>query len=76
MEFKLAALLALRTQRRFRPEALEAGIISFAFRSQGIGSLEGEIRLVNGKPVVSGDRLVFGAASVFLSVVPVFQFLW
>ena len=51
---------------------LEAGIVSLALGTQGIGSLEIEAAAIDGKPVVCGDGLVFGTASVLLSVVPTF----
>lgn len=43
----------------------------FALGSQGVSSLEIETTAVNGKPIVCGDSLVFGAAPVFLPIVPV-----
>lgn len=49
----------------------ETGVVSLALRAQGVGSLEIEAAAFDGKPVVCGDRLVFGAAPVFLSVVPI-----
>ena len=51
---------------------LEARIVSFTFSAQGIRSLEIKTATVNRKPVVCGNGPVFGAAPVFLSVVPIF----
>lgn len=51
---------------------LEAGIVSLALGTQGIGSLEIEAVAVNGKPVVRGDGSVFGTAPVLPAIVPVF----
>ena len=51
---------------------LEAGIVSLALGTQGIGSLEIEAAAVDGKPVVRGDGSVFGTAPVLPAIVPVF----
>ena len=51
---------------------LEAGIVSLALGTQGIGSLEIEAVAVNGKPVVQGGGSVFGTAPVLPAIVPVF----
>lgn len=51
--------------------SLEAGIVSLALGTQGIDSLKIEAAAVNGKPVVRGDGLIFGAAPVLLSIVPI-----
>lgn len=56
----------------FLAGCFESGVISLALGAQGVGSLEIGTGTVNGKPVVSGDGFVFGAASVFLSIVPIF----
>jgi hypothetical protein len=50
---------------------LEAGVIAFAFRTQGVGSLEGSAGCVDGETVIVGDSDVFGAAAVLPAVVPV-----
>ena len=50
---------------------LESGVVPLALRTQSVGSFEIETGAVNGKPVVSGDSFVFGAAPV-LPIVPVF----
>ena len=50
---------------------LEAGIVSLALGTQGIGSLEIEAAAVDGKPVVRGDGSVFGTAPVLPAIVPV-----
>lgn len=50
---------------------LEAGVIAFAFRTQGVGALEGSAGSVDGETVIVGDRNIFGAAAVLPAVVPV-----
>jgi len=49
----------------------EAGIVSFTLCPQGVSPFKVETAAVNGKPVVIGKGLVFRAAPVFLSIVPV-----
>ena len=48
----------------------EAGIVALALCTQGVSPFKIETAAVNGKPVVIGNGLVFRAAPVFLSVVP------
>ena len=50
----------------------EAGIVTLTLCTQGVCSLETEAATVNGKSVVIGNGFIFGAAPVFLPVVPVF----
>ena len=52
--------------------SLKARMVAFTFGTQSISVFELRALPVNGKPVAIGDRFVFGAASVFLAVVPVF----
>ena len=49
----------------------EAGIVTLTLRPQGVSPPEIETAAVNGKPVVIVNGLVFRAAPVFLSVVPI-----
>ena len=48
----------------------EAGIVTLTLRPQGVNPLKIEAAAVNGKSVIIGNGLVFRAAPVFLSVVP------
>ena len=50
----------------------EAGIVTLTLRPQGVSPFKIEAAAVNGKPVVTGNGLVFRAAPVFLPIVPVF----
>ena len=50
----------------------EARIVTLTLCTQGVCSLETEAATVNGKSVVIGNGFIFGAAPVFLAVVPVF----
>ena len=52
--------------------SLKARIAAFTFGTKGISPLKLRAFPVNGKTIVRRDRFVFGAALVFLSVVPVF----
>ena len=49
----------------------EAGIVTLTLRPQGVSPLKIEAAAVNGKSVIIGNGLVFRAAPVFLSVVPI-----
>ena len=50
---------------------LKAGIIAFTLCPQGVISIEIKTRPVNRQPVVCGDGLIFCAAAVFLTIVPI-----
>ena len=52
---------------------LKAGIVAFALGSQGIDGLKSDGAPIDGEPVVVGDGDVFGAAPVFLAVIPIFM---
>ena len=54
----------------FLTRGFEAGIVTLTLRTQGVSPLETEAAAVNGKSVIIGNGLVFRAAPVFLSVVP------
>ncbi len=56
----------------FPPGSLKARVAAFTFRAQGINPLEAGVVTVNGETVIWGDRLVFCAVPVFLSVVLIF----
>ena len=56
----------------FLSRRLKAGIVTLTLCTQGIDTLKTQAFPVNGKPVVIGNGLVFRAAPVFLSIVPVF----
>ena len=51
---------------------LKAGVVTFTFGAQCISPLETGAFPVNGKPVGIRYGSVFGAAFVFLAIVPVF----
>ena len=48
-----------------------AGIVALALCPQSICSFEMEASAVNGKPVICGNSLVLGTASVPFAVIPV-----
>ena len=50
----------------------ESGVVAFTFCTQGVGSFEAQTLSVNGAPVIRRNGLIFGAAPVFLPVVPIF----
>ena len=54
--------------KSFLTGILEAGVIAFAFRTQGVGALEGSAGSVDGETVIVGDSDVFGAAAVLPAV--------
>ena len=56
----------------FLAGSLKAGVVTFTFGAQSISPLETGAFPVNGKPVGIRDGFVFGTASVFLAIVPVF----
>ena len=55
----------------FLSRRLKAGIVTLTLCTQGVCPFKVETAAVNGKPVVIGKGLVFRAAPVFLSIVPV-----
>lgn len=73
MEFRLAAMLPLRTQRRSWPVLNKAGIVTLTLWAENVDPLEVQTVAVNGKAVIAKNGLVFRTTSVFLAFVPV---LW
>ena len=57
--------------KSFLASILEAGVVAFTFRTEGVGALEGSAGSVDGKTVIIRDGDVFGAAAVLLSIVPI-----
>ncbi len=51
------------------PSGLESGIVAFALSTQSINALKTETFPVNGKSVICWKCFVFGASTVFLSVI-------
>ena len=49
----------------------EAGIVTLTLRPQGVSPFKIETTAVNGKSVIVWNGLVFRAAPVFLSIVPI-----
>ena len=62
---------AIAHPQAFLTCGFEAGIVTLTLRPQGVCSLETETAVVNGKPVIVWNGLVFRAAPVFLAVIPV-----
>ena len=62
---------AVAHPRPFLTCGFEAGIVTLTLRPQGVSPLKIEAAAVNGKSVIIGNGLVFRAAPVFLSVVPI-----
>lgn len=56
----------------FLSGGLKAGIVTLTLGAQGVGAFETQTFPVNGKSVIIGNSLVFGAAPVFLAIIPVF----
>ena len=63
---------AVADPKALLPGGFEAGIVTLALCMKRIDAFETEAVPVNRKPVIIRDSLVFGAAPVFLAVVPVF----
>ena len=55
---------------------LETGIITLDFSPHGINLFECDAFSVDGKSVVVRQGHIFGAATVFLAVVPIFVIAW
>ena len=51
------------------PGGFEAGIVTLAFGAQGVHGFECDAGAINGKPIVVGERDVFGAAAILLAIV-------
>lgn len=60
--------LAISDPKPLLPGGFEAGVVSFAFGTQGINGFESNGIPVNGKPVIIGNRDIFGAAAMFFPV--------
>ena len=58
--------------KAFLTGSLKAGIVTLALCTKRVDTLKTEAVPVNGKPVIVRNGLVFGAATVFSAVVPVF----
>lgn len=69
---EVCCAVAIADPKTFPPCAFEARIIALTLRAKGIDPLEAQTFAVNRKTIVVGNRLVFGTAAVFLTVVPVF----
>lgn len=69
---QVGSTAAVANPKAFLTGSLKAGVVSFTFSTQGISALELRTISVNGKAVVVGNGFVFGAAQVFLAIVPVF----
>ena len=69
---QIGGTVCVTNPKTFLTGSLKAGVVAFTFGAKGISPLEMRAFPVNGKPVGLRDRFVFGAAPVFLSVVPVF----
>ena len=57
----------------FLTGAFKAGIVAFGFGSESVDFLERDTITINGKPVIIGQSNIFCAASVFLTIVPLFM---
>ena len=53
------------------PSCLETGIVTFAFRTQGVSSLELQTFSVDSQPIVGRQCFVFRATPVLLPIVPI-----
>ena len=69
---QVGSTVCVTNPKTFLAGSLEAGVVTFAFGAQGIRAFEVGAVPVNGKSVGIWDSFVFGAASVFLAIVPVF----
>ena len=69
---QICRALPITDPKPFLASFFESGIVAFTFCTQGVGSFEAQTLSVNGAPVIRRNGLVFGAAPVFLSVVPIF----
>ena len=63
---------AVAHPKPFLTSPFKPGVISLALGTQGIGALKAKTAPVNRKAVVAWKGYVFGAAAVFLPIVPAF----
>ena len=62
---------AIAYPQAFLTCGFEAGIVTLTLRPQGVSPFKIETAAVNGKSVIVWNGLVFRAAPVFLSIVPI-----